>query len=75
MHPHKAAELLYKELVGKYSGLFFADAVACRGENFIVLYVDNAEKSGFRSIGRWAGFRVLLRRLSVILDFSAVCKK
>jgi hypothetical protein len=75
MHPRQAAELLYRYILKRYEGIYFVDAVGCRGENFIVVYVDDAKRCGLRHIDKWEGFRVLLRNLRTLVDVKTSCEK
>lgn len=75
MHPRKAADCLYKKIVGCYNGTFFVDAVSCRRENFLVVYIEDNWKGPANAIRSFEGLRVLVRSLSIISDVAVVCKK
>jgi hypothetical protein len=70
MHPRDAAQTLYKKLLKFYDEKIFVDAVSCRGENFLVVYIEDTDTGGLRVIDSWEGYRVLYRKLSTIFDFE-----
>jgi hypothetical protein len=68
MDPRKASDILYKRLAERYRGVFFTDAIVYSGQEFVVIYVDDINRSGLRQLQEFKGVRVLVRSISVMLE-------
>ena len=68
MDTRRISELLYNRLLGRYSGVFFTDAIVYNGQEFVIIYVDDINRSGFRRIPEFKGARVLVRSISSMFE-------